>query len=512
MMINTLLAKIGMGIVATATVIAGWLGVNTQQLGSTVPLTPALFETSLASPISISDLSMTLAKGTLLDGTTLSGYTCFTVDSGQPNLEYICGTASGTAITSLIRGVNPLNGTTSVAALTYSHRRGANVKVTDYPALSIQGRILSGLDGIPAEIRYDNTYSFATSSNKTLVDKGYVDGIAIAGSPIMTTSVQGIGKLSTASASSTNPIVVGDNDTRVPTQSENDAFVGSTGTPSTSNPFVTLQDVATTTRINAIVRASSTGLIDRTFLPTVDIQTYSSAGTTTWTKPSNAKWVEVTVIGAGGGGSANNGTSGGGGGGGWGMQKFNASALSSTETVVVGAGGTTGITGGTTYFGTTPLLRATGGTGGTSGAAGTGGSANGSVHYTGGTGGYGSPQGNGVDTATDPSPRGGGSAGYDGGTPTNAVAGGNGGSFITNYIKAGGLGGTTAGTAGAAASTTNTGLIYGGVGGGGSGRGASGSPTNVGGNGNLGSGGGAGNNGSTGGTGGDGLVVVVTYF
>lgn len=277
-MINTLLAKIGMGIVATATVIAGWLGVNPQQLGSTVPLTPALFETSLASPISISDLSMTLAKGTLLDGTTLSGYTCFTVDSGQPNLEYICGTASGTAITSLIRGVNPLNGTTSVAALTYSHRRGANVKVTDYPALSIQGRILSGLDGIPNEVYYDTNYSFATSSNKTVVTKGYVDGIAIAGSPIMTTSVQGIGKLSTASASSTNPIVVGDNDTRVPTQAENDALTGSFGTPSSSNRYLTESDATSTVASSSrLVRYTSTGQITATTTPVATTDATSKA-------------------------------------------------------------------------------------------------------------------------------------------------------------------------------------------------------------------------------------------
>ena len=319
-MINTLLAKIGMGIVATATVIAGWLGVNPQQLGSTVPLTPALFETSLASPISISDLSMTLAKGTLLDGSTLSGYTCFTVDSGQPNLEYICGTASGTAITSLVRGVNPLNGTTSVASLIYSHRRGANVKVTDYPALSIQGRILSGLDGIPAEIRYDNTYSFATSSNKTLVDKGYVDGIAIAGSPIMTTSVSGIAKLSTTSASSTNPIVVGDNDTRVPTQSENDALVGSFGSPSSSNPYLTSLDATSTVASSSrLVRYTSTGQITATATPvaTTDatskgyvdgfiqkyssgIDTISSTGSSTYVlgfSPKLIKFSSVTVSG-----------------------------------------------------------------------------------------------------------------------------------------------------------------------------------------------------------------------
>jgi hypothetical protein len=40
----------------------------------------------------------------------------------------------------------------------------------------------------------------------------------------------------------TTPVAVGTNDTRMPTQSENDALVGTSGTPSTSNPFVTDED------------------------------------------------------------------------------------------------------------------------------------------------------------------------------------------------------------------------------------------------------------------------------
>jgi hypothetical protein len=40
----------------------------------------------------------------------------------------------------------------------------------------------------------------------------------------------------------TTPVSVGTNDTRIPTQTENDALVGTSGTPSTSNPFVTTQD------------------------------------------------------------------------------------------------------------------------------------------------------------------------------------------------------------------------------------------------------------------------------
>jgi hypothetical protein len=79
----------------------------------------------------------------------------------------------------------------------------------------------------------------------------------------------------------------------------------------------------------------------------VDIQTFSTAGTTTWTKPSGAKYVIGYMWGSGGGGGsgARNATtgirSGGSGGAGGGLLKFiiEASLLSATESVVIGAGG-----------------------------------------------------------------------------------------------------------------------------------------------------------------------------
>ncbi len=75
-----------------------------------------------------------------------------------------------------------------------------------------------------------------------LATKKYVDDTATFGAPDASNTTKGIAKLSVAAASPTDPIAVGDNDTRVPTQTEADALVGSSGTPSTSNPYVTLQD------------------------------------------------------------------------------------------------------------------------------------------------------------------------------------------------------------------------------------------------------------------------------
>lgn len=81
-----------------------------------------------------------------------------------------------------------------------------------------------------------------TSSPSTALQaasKGYVDSVAIAGSPDASTSTKGISKMSVSPASASNPISVGDNDPRVPTQSENDAMVGYGNTAvSGTNPFV----------------------------------------------------------------------------------------------------------------------------------------------------------------------------------------------------------------------------------------------------------------------------------
>jgi len=87
--------------------------------------------------------------------------------------------------------------------------------------------------------------------------KKYVDDTAIAGAPKATDSVYGITRLSTPAVDPAIPIAVGDNDGRVPTQAENDALVGTSGTPSSSNKYVTDDDTSATASGSKVIRWSS---------------------------------------------------------------------------------------------------------------------------------------------------------------------------------------------------------------------------------------------------------------
>src|SRR4051812_27853144 len=92
----------------------------TPTVGVSLPSGSALFETSLQDRITSSDTSMTLVANSLSGGESITGYNCFTIDEGRTDAEFVCGTVSGTTVSSLERGISLSTGTTTVTALKFA--------------------------------------------------------------------------------------------------------------------------------------------------------------------------------------------------------------------------------------------------------------------------------------------------------------------------------------------------------------------------------------------------------
>ena len=285
----------------------------------------------------------------------------------------------------------------------------------------------------------------------------------------------------------------------------------------------------------------------------VDIQEFTTVGTSTWTKPVGARYVEVLMYGGGGGGGAGRrrgagsvaASSGSGGAPAARLElKLLASSLNATETVIVGAGGTggaaqtvdatdgsPGANGGSSAFKTYYVSSGQGGLGGSSSSiAGTnfrnaleGTNPQGSIAFpSGASGSFSNPTGGGGVGALLPG-GGGVGGGYQFGLTGDRTGspGGKGGALFDNPPNAvttgsGGAGGGP-GVDGSPGADAPAGYWVGG--GGGGGGGATSTQANAGGNGGY-PGGGAGSGAAAGGAfnsgagddGGDGYVRVVTYL
>jgi hypothetical protein len=176
-------------------------------LGVALPSGSALFETSLQDRILSTDTSLSLVANSLQGSEALSGYNCFTIDEGRSDAEFVCGTVAGTSVTGLERGLSLLTGTTSITALKFQHRKGADVKITDYPLIQRMRNQLSGTDTINTLIAYTSGVACnALTASTSICSKDYFDQLAIQGAPTSTESTAGLVRLATAlqQASSTD--------------------------------------------------------------------------------------------------------------------------------------------------------------------------------------------------------------------------------------------------------------------------------------------------------------------
>jgi hypothetical protein len=148
-------------------------------VGATLPQATGVFETSLATPITSTATTMTLTENAVRGGGSLAGYTCFTLDEGTAQAEVVCGTVSSTTVSSMVRGISYADGISSVTANKFSHRRGANVKITDFPILQILKAQNNGDETFPNPLKYDTGIGPLASSD--LADKEYVLSVVSGG-------------------------------------------------------------------------------------------------------------------------------------------------------------------------------------------------------------------------------------------------------------------------------------------------------------------------------------------
>jgi len=394
---------ISLSIISTPTVVPN--------LGLAVPTTPALYDGYLASSITRTDTSMTLSTGTVRGGTTLSGFICFTIDVNQPTVEYVCGTASGTSVTDLMRGVDVLNPNSTSTSLAYAHRRFASVSISDYPTIQHLVRKINGTDTLDSAITYTSSVSTSTvsSNGQNLASVAYVNSLSFGAIPPASESASGFSELSTqieaASSTSTGGtgarLVLGGN---LATSTYNSATAALRVVVTKNSGKIDDNFISTSTLglFNNTVLTGTTTMATSTSYFTNGIrlieigrnmQVITTLGTSTFSVPSGVTKVKVRLVGGGAGGQTSTASvvrAAGGGAGGYAEKNVNVSGTTSIQ-VYVGSGGPAGTAGQQTKFGTNGFyFYATGGSvaattdisGGGQGGIGT----NGDLNVRGGTG------------------------------------------------------------------------------------------------------------------------------
>lgn len=213
--------------------------------------------------------SMVVNDFVKLDGTTITmtdiGTLGFgTIEPGTARADFITftGITQNGDGTATITGITRTKGYAPYDTTTGQQHSGSTVFI-----LSNTPGFYDGFTNKKDDETIDGVWDFTASPTvptpntaTQAAPKGYIDGIAIAGSPDATTTTKGIGRVSVAPVAPTIPIFVGDNDGRVPTQAENDGLASVT-TPSSTNQFITRKDFQKNAERYAITTGSSNAYV-----------------------------------------------------------------------------------------------------------------------------------------------------------------------------------------------------------------------------------------------------------
>lgn len=165
-------------------------------MAQTLVLSIADMSTTLVSKTAVGATSLTLTSATDADGVAIpTGTYGFTIDRKNSSKEHFVATLTGTAITS-IQTVTRGTGL-GTSGLLRTHRKGAEIIMTDHVVLKRMLRLLNGTTNFDAStpLGYDGTATISTQNQ--FATKAYADALAIAGAPNATTSVQGLVELAT---------------------------------------------------------------------------------------------------------------------------------------------------------------------------------------------------------------------------------------------------------------------------------------------------------------------------
>lgn len=153
----------------------------------------AHFETILVDAIDQNSTTMVLDSISTPAGNLPAGTYGFVIEQeSNAKREYVIGTLSGSTLTFTHRDVSPLNAETvdsSADDERQQHRKGASIKLTNFPVLTILARILSGDAELDADTPIVLDAPRTPTSAEELVTKAYVDSVVNGGSVYFETQI-----------------------------------------------------------------------------------------------------------------------------------------------------------------------------------------------------------------------------------------------------------------------------------------------------------------------------------